>query len=148
MNRIHTKKLMSAFVALLVSQGVSARDDRIKLSIADALSSADAQAKLNPAIKLYWGTQAYAKTGQALSEYTAKKLMNGALKSDKSACDSTFLATLIALQERASAEGGNAVVNIRSLYHDEEVSSETDYVCSAGMVTAEVGLRGNIVKLP
>jgi hypothetical protein len=112
------------------------------------VASSAAQAKLHPAVKLSWGAQPHADAGPSLSEYTSRKLMNGALKSDKNACDATFLATLISLQERALASGGNAVINIRSLYHDEEVSSETDYVCSAGMVTSEVGLRGTIVKLP
>ena len=37
-----------------------------------------------------------------------------------------------ALQERAKREGGNAVINIKSVYKNENVENNTEYLCGAG----------------
>jgi uncharacterized protein YbjQ (UPF0145 family) len=54
---------------------------------------------------------------------------------------------VIALQERARKQGGNAVVNIVSNYKNVITSSETEYVCGAGGLIAGVALKGRVVNL-
>ncbi|MBB3062868.1 hypothetical protein [Microbulbifer rhizosphaerae] len=54
---------------------------------------------------------------------------------------------MIALQDRARREGGNAVVNIRSYYKKNEVNSSSEFECGAGAVMAGVTLEGEVVTL-
>lgn len=137
--------LTLSFAAPLTAE---ARDSRLQLPIADALATPDAQAKVNPNVKLFWGTQQYPKPVQAFGEITSNKKTNNLNKSDKEGCQWTFLSAVIALQEKAVQEGGNAVVEIRSVYRDDNVVSETEFECGAGAFLAGVALRGTIVKLP
>ena len=51
------------------------------------------------------------------------------------------------LQQRARQLGGNAVVNIVSVYKKEEVVSETHFECNAGTFVGNVELRGEVVLL-
>jgi uncharacterized protein YbjQ (UPF0145 family) len=54
---------------------------------------------------------------------------------------------MISLQDRAIAEGGNAVVNIRSFYKKRDFTSATEFECGAGAMVAGVALVGDVVKL-
>ena len=55
---------------------------------------------------------------------------------------------MIALTQYAQRVGGNAIVNIRSNYKNNEFSSETEYECGAGNVTGGTAFVGDVVKLP
>jgi uncharacterized protein YbjQ (UPF0145 family) len=54
---------------------------------------------------------------------------------------------VIALQQRARKEGGNAVINIVSNYKNVVTSSDTEYVCGAGALMAGVAFKGRVVRL-
>ena len=54
---------------------------------------------------------------------------------------------MVSLQKRALAEGGNAVVNIRSFYKKREFTSAIEFECGAGAMVAGVTLVGDVVKL-
>ena len=45
------------------------------------------------------------------------------------------------------AKGGNAVINIRSFYKKNEMSSETKFECHVGLLMAGVALKGTVVYL-
>ncbi|HYM34048.1 MAG TPA: hypothetical protein VET48_01570 [Steroidobacteraceae bacterium] len=140
--------LMSLIVAmLLVAARVDARDDRLHLSIKDAMETADAKAKLTGEIKFFFGSQKYPKPAQTMGTFTSNKKSNFANKSDKVGCDYVFLSALLALQDRAVKEGGNAVVDIHSIYKNAPFKSETEYECGAGSFVGGVALRGTVVKL-
>jgi hypothetical protein len=124
-----------------------ARDDRLRLPILDAMSTPDARAKLT-GIRFFFGTQKHAVPTRTLGEYTANKKTNFANKTDKDGCEWAFLSAAISLQERARQLGGNAVVNIRSVYKNVEFSSESQYECGAGTFLGGVALRGEVVALP
>ncbi len=68
-------------------------------------------------------------------------------KSDEKACNWAFLSAMIALRDRALNEGGNAVVNIKSNYKQNEMSSNTEFECHAGAIMSGVALKGTVVKL-
>src|SRR5262252_5676668 len=76
-----------------------------------------------------------------------RKTHSQASRSDLEACEWVFLSAVIALQERARKEGGNAVINIVSNYRNVVTSSETEYVCGAGGLMAGVALKGRVVNL-
>jgi hypothetical protein len=125
-----------------------AKDDRQKFPIADGLNSPGAQGKLDSGVKLFWGDQKYPKPTQTYGEFTANKKTNAFNKSDKEACEWNFASAVISLQERARKEGGNAVVQIHSVYRNDDMVSDTEYECGVGSFVSGVALRGTVVKLP
>jgi uncharacterized protein YbjQ (UPF0145 family) len=136
-----------ALSALLVVSVAHARDERLKMPIKDAMETVDAQDKLGTDIKFFFGSQASPKAKQTLGTFTANKKTNFANKSDEAGCQRAFLSAMITLKERAVREGGNAVVNIHSVYKDSKFQSDTEYECGAGKIMGGVALRGTIVKL-
>ena len=124
-----------------------ARDDLLHLPLADVLNSADAKAKLDPGVALYFGKQPYAAPAQRMSITTANKKTNFFNKTDQEGCNWVFLSAVRSLQEYARKMGGNAVVNIVSMYKNQEFVSETQYECGAGNVVGGVALRGEVVLI-
>ena len=59
-----------------------------------------------------------------------------------------FISAAVSLQDRAKREGGNAVINIHSVYKNDKFESPTEYLCGAGSTMAGVALRGTVVTLP
>ncbi|WP_203143256.1 excinuclease ATPase subunit [Marinobacter mangrovi] len=136
-------------VALLsVSPAAFSRDTKHMMSIDEAMASADFQEKLDPSIQFTFGDQHHgAVESRILSDIVTNKKTNAFMKSDEEACRWVFLSALLALQDRAKSEGGNAIINIKSYYKKNEVSSNTDFECHAGAVIAGVALKGDIVKI-
>ncbi len=139
-------KFIGALLVLL-SCGSQARDDALFLSIEDAMSSADARAKLNQDVKFVFG-RGVKNSQSRLGTFTANRKTNAFNKSDIEACNWVFLSSMIALQKRALAEGGNAVVDIHSFYRKNAYESEEKFECHVGAIVAGVALRGTVVKLP
>ena len=124
------------------------RDDHIKLPIQGALEKGQSyKEKVGSDIKMFWGTQKTPAVDRKMGEFTSNKKTNAANKSDQEACDLAFISAVIGLQQRARKEGGNAVVNIRSVYKNEDSDSPTEFICGAGKIMAGVALRGTVVKL-
>jgi uncharacterized protein YbjQ (UPF0145 family) len=124
------------------------RDDHIKLPIQGALEKGQSyKDTVGTDIKLFWGTQKTPAVATKMGEFTSNKKTNAANKSDQDACDLAFISAVIALQQRARKEGGNAVVGIRSVYKQEDSDSPTEFICGAGKIMAGVALRGTVVKL-
>lgn len=132
--------------ALCVASSAAARDDRNMYPIEDALNTPAAEEKLDKEIKLYFGKQKAPKAAKKLGEWKTNKKTNAFNKTDKEACEWTFLSAVLELQERAQKEGGNAVVNIVSNYKNEQTSSETEYMCGNGALMAGVALKGTVIK--
>ena len=125
-----------------------ARDDAHHLSINDAMASSDFKEKLPGDVTFYFSDQAYAVPTKTMGEFITNKKTNAFGKSDTEACEWVFLSAMIALRDRALAEGGNAVVDIVSFYKRNEYASATEYECHAGAVMAGVALKGRVVTLP
>ena len=132
---------------LLVFSVAHARDDLVRFSIEEAMTSSDAEAKLGAGIEFFFGDQKHPKVATKIGTYTSNKKTNAFGKSDRRACSWAFLSAMVSLQDRALAEGGDAVVNIRSYYKKHDFSSATEFECGAGAVVAGVTLVGEVVKL-
>jgi uncharacterized protein YbjQ (UPF0145 family) len=135
-----------AVALALVALSADARDERLKFSVAEAMATPDAKAKLDGSVKFYWGKKAPAGA-KLMGTFTSNKKTNFFNKSDQQACNWAWLSAMVALQERAKREGGNAVVNIHSVYKNQEFTSATEFECGAGSVTGGVALRGTVAKL-
>jgi hypothetical protein len=137
----------TAVLFTLLSVQAIARDDHNLYLIEDALNTPAAKEKLNPNIKLYFASQATPKVAKELGEWKTNKKTNAFNKSDKEACEWTFLSAILELQERATKEGGDAVVGIVSNYKSVEHSSTTEYMCGNGALMSGVAFKAKVVKL-
>ena len=135
--------------ALLVTAPVAdARDTLHKFPIEAAIAKAQASGELAAGIKLFFGSQKHAKPTTQLGEARTNKKTNFFNKTDQEACDWAFLSSMITLTQYAQRLGGNAIINIRSNYKNNEFSSATEYECGAGNVTGGTAFIGDVVKLP
>ena len=139
--------LLSAALCLAFAAAAPAKDDHLQLSIEDAMNTSDAKDKLDGSVKFFFGKQKHGTPKQKFGTFTANKKTNFVGKSNNEACQRAFLSSMISLQERAQKEGGDAVINIKSVYKKDELESETEYVCGAGTFMGGVALRGEVVKL-
>jgi uncharacterized protein YbjQ (UPF0145 family) len=144
------KSIIGAGVAILVMGSMSvavARDDRLMFPVKSAMATGQTtKEKLDPSIPLYFGKKA-PPVEKKIGEWTSNKKTNATNKSDQEACEIAFVSAAISLQDRAKREGGNAVINIKSVYKNENVENDTEYLCGAGTFLSGVALRGTVVTL-
>lgn len=135
----------TALLMLLAAGAVQARDSTHNFPIAEPMSTSTAQGF--DGVRFFFGNEPYPAVQRTIGVYTTRRSTNAFMKSDKEACDWGFLSAIKTLWERATKEGGNAVVNIRSVTTGETVDSSKEYVCRAGNVVAKVYLEGKVVVL-
>lgn len=141
-------KMIAMMISLALMSAVAiARDSQNMHSLNDALNTPSAKQKLDPDVKLYFGNQNHPKVERKIGVWGSNKKTNAFGKSDKKACEWAFLSATLTMQARAKAEGGNAIINIKSNYKNIEISSDTEYMCGAGALMAGVALKGEVVKL-
>lgn len=142
------KKLLTiGLIALLpIATTAIARDSVAPHKIEQALNNPQSRG-LDKSITLYFGNKKHSKPQKVFGEFQAKKKTNAFNKTDEEACQIAFLSALISLQDRARKMGGNAVVDIKSIYNRKEFVSDTEYECGAGAFVAGSTLMGTVVKL-
>lgn len=147
------KWMKTCFVSFVVvstimwAPGSYARNTLQSHSVEEVLGSADGKAKLGDSIKFAFGETSIGSVAKNHGEFRTNKKTNAFGKSDEKACKWAFLSAMITLRDRAVAEGGNAVINIRSNYKNNVTSSETTFQCGAGAIMAGVALVGDVVTL-
>jgi len=124
----------------------AARDTLHTLEIADVMGNPGYAQQLQ-GVKFFFGTQPYPTVQQHFGEFRTNKKTNAFNKSDEEACQWVMLSALLQLHDRALELGANAVINIRSNYKNQPVSSETQYTCGAGNVVSGVALIGEIARI-
>ncbi|UJB34010.1 excinuclease ATPase subunit [Chromobacterium sp. Beijing] len=129
--------------ALALPAVAHAADEKLMLSIEDALNSDLAKEKLDPNIAFRF---ARGGKGKVLGEWVSNKKTNSFGKDNAAACQRAFISALLEFQERARKEGGSAVVNIRSYYKSEEISNAKEYMCGSGFLMAGVALKAQVLK--
>lgn len=143
------KKILVActVAALAISTAAHARNDSLMLSVEQALSTADAKAKLGDNILFYFGEAKPSKIKQPFGTDTTTRKTNAFNKSDEEACQWAFLSAMIALKEKAQRLGANAVINIRSYSDRVEKRSNTEFECRVGALIASVTLRAEYAQV-
>lgn len=137
-----------AIAALAVASQAGAADDRQQHPIKSALDKGQQyKDKISDEIPLYFGGQKTPPVQKKHGEWTATRNSNTFGKDDQVACDIAMIGALVSLQDRARKEGGNAIVNIKSLHKQGDSDSATDYLCTSGRAIARVSLRGTVVTL-
>lgn len=142
--------MKNVFLVLFISSmvvTVHARDTVSDYSIAEAMALEQTQNALGSNVRFYFGSQTHGKVVKNFGEFRSNKKTNAFNKTDKAACQWAFLSALLSLRDRAIKEGGNAVVNIKSNYKNNLVSSDENFQCGAGAVIAGVALVGDVVQI-
>jgi len=137
-------------VILILAFGGStsfARDDRNRYSIQGAMNIEAAKEKLNKGYTFKFGAASHGKVKANHGEFTSNKKTNAFGKSDEFACQWAFLSAMLSFQARITKEGGNAVINLRSYYKQQEFSSESEFECGNGAIMAGVTFVGEVVTL-
>lgn len=142
---------MKAFSIMLlvvfsISNNVFAREDKKMYSIDEAFKALDIESQLK-GVKFYFGNQSHPTVAKKMGEFRTNKKTNSFNKSDVEACQWVFLSALVSLKDRALAEGGDGVINVKSNYKNNQVVSDTQYQCGVGNIIAGVALAGTVVKL-
>jgi uncharacterized protein YbjQ (UPF0145 family) len=134
-------------VLATVSGTSFARDDINDYSIEEAMSIPKISNAIGGGVKFFYADQEHPKVIKSLGQYQSSNKTNAFGKTDKEACQWVFASTLKTLRKRALNEGGNAVINIRSVYKNNPTSSTTTFQCGSGALIAGVALVGDVVKL-
>lgn len=136
-----------AAIGLLAPSATTARNTRNMWPVADAMNAVEAKAQLNRGIRFYFGDSAHPAVAKSFGEFQSNKKTRGVGRTDKEACEWTFLSAMVSFQDRALQLGGDAVINIQSYYYAVPVSSATEYECGSGALMSGVTFRGEVVKL-
>ena len=124
-----------------------ARDDKLMFPVKSAMAKGETtKERLDPSVRLYFGKQKTPAVERTMGAWTSNKKTNATNKTDQEACEIAFVSAAISLQQRAKREGGDAVINIKSVYRNENVEHNSEYLCGAGTFTAGVALHGTVVK--
>lgn len=135
-----------ATALMLAATSTSARNTIHKLSVADFMSNAEYKSRLE-GVDFYFGDAEHPNVVKTFGEYRTNKKTNAFNKTDVEACEWVMLSAMLALHERATSLGANAVINIRSNYKNNVESSATEYTCGAGALMAGVALIGDFVTV-
>lgn len=144
------KSTIAAAAAILAVAASSAlaRDDRLMFPVSEGMERGKStKDRIDPDIRVYFGKQKTPAVARKMGEFTANRKTNATNKSDKEACEISFVSAIVSLQQRARREGGDAVVNVHSVYKNEFKESNSEYLCGAGTFVSGVALRGTVVKL-
>ena len=147
MRRI-TLTLIVSTVFLALALPSFAADEWHELSASNAINSALGQEKLNKDIRVFMKGQSHPSVTKKFGEYKSNQRANKFGKSVETACDTAFLSALIALQQRAVREGGNAVIDIYTITKNQQYESPENFKCISGGFVANVALMGTVVTLP
>lgn len=137
--------ILITLLGLLSTSATFARDTEVRYSIDDAMQTSTA--KSFTGVQFFFGDQTHPRVKDRLGTFDTKRTTNAFAKSDLESCQWAFLSGIKSLHQRALSEGGNAVINIRSITTGQSVSSQTEFVCRAGNVVSKVYLEGDVVRL-
>jgi uncharacterized protein YbjQ (UPF0145 family) len=140
--------LVTALVVCFLMAGADsahAADQILDLSVADARASQHAAALID--IPFYMAGDSHPAVQSKIGEWPTNQRTNAFAKAKTDACNRVFISAIRALQLRAQAEGGNAIVDVWSNTKNQKLESATQFRCAAGAFVANVALRGTVVKL-
>jgi hypothetical protein len=137
--------LILAGLLALQMQVASAKDAFVDLPVDGAATAAGASAHAD--VPYFMAGQEHPAVAKTLGNFTANRSSNATMKSSEASCSRAFVSAVIALQDRAKAEGGNAVIDIKSITKHNDLVSATQFRCADGAFASNVALSGTIATL-
>ena len=110
MNKL-TLLLIPAVFLMLISTA-SATDVVEQLPLKHALENEKVRDAISSNYPLYWGDQNHPAVKKEFGKFRISKRTSTVGKSGVQACEWALASAIIELQNRASSEGGNAIINI------------------------------------
>lgn len=140
-------KLTAAFVCISMAGSALAADKILSFPMADVIGNEKFSDKFE-GVRFYLDGAATPRVLKTLGEIRTSKRTNGFNKSDLASCQIAMASALASFAKEAKEAGGNAVIQIKSNWKNDETSSPTDYKCGAGGLMSGVALTGKIAKIP
>jgi uncharacterized protein YbjQ (UPF0145 family) len=145
--KVRLAALALALSALFVAMPAKA-DDAVSTHQIANVTALPAYATEFSNIRFYFGNASHPSVTRRIEADVTTSLRTRKLgRSSEEACQWVLMSALIQLRDHAVASGGNAVINIRSNWRNQEWSSATEYQCAAGFLMAGVALKGDVVAL-
>ncbi len=139
--------LALALPALLMATPAAA-DDAVSTHEISAVTARAEYASQLEGVQFFWGNSPHPAVARRIEADAQTSLRTRKFgRSNEEACQWVMLSALIQLRDHARAVGGNAVINLRSNWRNNEFSSATQYQCAAGFLMAGVALKGDVVTL-
>jgi uncharacterized protein YbjQ (UPF0145 family) len=145
--KVMKKILPILFACFLLMPGADVRADIEDYYISEVMSSNNAEIAVGDDILFFFGDEQHGEVLKDLGEIKTSKKTNAFGKPDEEACHWVFLSAMKALKAHAIKKGGNAVINIRSNYRNNQTSSSETFKCDAGTWVAGVALIGTIIEM-
>jgi hypothetical protein len=142
------KPLLAVTLLLAFAAPAAARDERMLFEIERALAGPEGKDRFDDTVQFYWGDRRYPQPAESYGIHTTARRVFAPVYTDEVACQQAFIEALAALRDATKAKGGNAVVDIKSIYKNREFRSESQFECRAGYLSTGVSLEGRLVKLP
>jgi len=133
------------FLTTICLSDVSAANRKHEFPVKHAKEGKSSKNMLD--IPFYMKGEAHPTATQTLGEFKSNKKANGFRKKDQDACDHAFASAIIALQQRAQREGGNAVIDVYSITKDVKYENAEKYTCVAGNTVVHVALMGTVATI-
>jgi hypothetical protein len=138
--------LAAIFLASAIATPASARDDQRLYDVEFVLQSPHGRDRFDDTVRFHWSGQPMPAGVQTLSIHTSERKTFLPTRTEKEACDQSFIEALAALRDAARKAGADAVVDIKSLHKNREFRSATQYECRLGYFAAGVTLEGKLAK--
>lgn len=131
---------------LIICTPAQARNDFKRFSIDDAFALEQFKRKLGNDVRFYFGDEKHGRIVKQIGSWPTQKKTNAFNKTDEFACQWALLSALLSLKKRALAEGGNAVINIKTNNDHRQQSNSKTFECEVGNIIASVALIGTVVQ--
>ena len=139
--------VIATLAALALVGCVSDRNVPLPYSIAEALALPEYKDRLQ-GVAFYFGGQRPPAVAKTFKTITTSQRSNASGEiAREAACARAFVSALLRLRSFALSAGGDAVIDVKSNYKHNEVSSETQYQCATGFLMSGVALKGTVVQL-
>jgi hypothetical protein len=138
---------LAALLACVLPSTAAARDEQRLYDIASVLASPEGRDRFDETITFHWADAEAPVIERSFAIHTSARKTFLPTRTEREACDQSFIEALAALRDAARKAGASGVVAIKSLYKNREFRSPTQYECRIGYFAASVTLEGHIAKL-
>jgi hypothetical protein len=145
-----TRSRRVAFIAMLacvLPAPAAARDEQRLYDIASVLASPEGRDRFDETITFHWADAEAPVIERSFAIHTSTRKTFLPTRTEREACDQSFIEALAALRDAARKAGADGVVAIKSLHKNREFRSPIQYECRLSYFSATVTLEGRLVKI-
>lgn len=140
---MNIRSVLTAGIVAAIAQTAAARTEVVTYPIKPVL---EAQ-QLNPGVALYFGNQQHPPVIETLGEVMKSAHLPRKTATEVEICNAALADTLRQLTSYAHDHGANAVINIKTSFHDNQSNSDSTFTCGVSGVASALRVRGDVVKI-